>query len=71
MAETDIRRKHVEAIAKEIKSLRGWLDYLERDIANNKGVIHALILLSISESCTKLVYSAGIANGATLQKYEE
>lgn len=66
--EADVREKHRQAIKSEIKSMRDWLDYLERDIENDKGVIHVLIILSISESCTKLIYSAGIANGAELNK---
>lgn len=61
-----VRVKHVEAITNEIKTLRGWLDYLERDVTNDRGVIHAILITSINESCMKLIYNAGIANGASL-----
>lgn len=64
-----VKQEHLKAIAGEIKSLRGWLDYLERDITTqHKGVVHALLLTSINESCMKLVYNAGIYNGAALSK---
>jgi hypothetical protein len=66
----DTRNKHVELLNKEIASMRGWLDFLERDLANDKGVIHALIIQSISESAMKLAYNAGIANGAVLSGYD-
>lgn len=70
MAEKRTREKHIDAITSEIKSLHGWLDYLERDITNDKGVIHAILINLINESCMKLVYNAGIANGAALSEYD-
>lgn len=66
----ETRIKHVAQITEEIKTLRGWLDYLERDITNDKGVIHAVLITSINESCMKLIYNAGIANGAVLKESE-
>lgn len=70
MSTTETKAKHIEAIASEIKVLRGWLDYLEKDITHDKGVIHAILLTSINESCMKLIYNAGIANGAVLKEGE-
>lgn len=68
---SDTRTKHVDALKKEISSLRGWLDYLERDLSNERGVISVIIIQSISESCMKLTYNAGIANGAVLSGYDD
>jgi hypothetical protein len=65
------RDKHYELIRNEIKSLRGWLDYLERDLEHDKGVISAVVTQSISESCMKLTYNAGVANGAVLSSYDD
>ena len=67
----DTRTKHLNAIESEIKSLRGWLDYLERDITNGRGVISAVLTEFINESCMKLVYNAGMANGAVMAKYDD
>ena len=66
--EDEISEKHRQQIKDEIKSLRSWLDYLERDIENDHGVIHAILINSISESCMKIAYNAGISNGAALSK---
>ena len=66
-----LHAKNVAAIVSEIKTLRNWLDYLERDIASEQGVISVVILKSINESSMNLIYSAGMDNGAALQKYEE
>lgn len=66
-----LHAKNVAAIVSEIKTLRNWLDYLERDIASEQGVISVVILKSINESSMNLVYRAGMDNGAALQKYEE
>lgn len=49
-------------LAKESRLLREWLDFLDRDIDNNGGVIHAALILSINESCAKLTYLAGRVN---------
>ena len=45
--------KHVALLRTEIKSLRDWLDYLERDLNNDKGVISAIVITSISEICNE------------------
>ena len=66
----ETRNKHVEKLKEEIRSLRGWLDYLERDLGNERGVISAVVIQSISESGMKLTYNAGIANGAALSGYD-
>lgn len=67
---TETVAKHIKAIEDEIKTLRGWLDYLERDITNKQGVISAVLTASINESCMKLIYNAGMANGAVIAKYD-
>jgi len=67
----DTRDKHLEKLKKEISSMRGWLDFLERDLGNERGVISAVTIQSISESSMKLVYNAGIANGAVLSGYDD
>ena len=66
--EDEVRKKHRQQIKDEIKMLRSWLDYLERDIEHDNGIIHAILINSIAESCTKLIYNAGISNGAALSK---
>lgn len=55
-----------EKVAKEIGSIRKWLNLIERDL-NNGAVIHAQLLLSVSESCAKLIYSAGMVNADLLR----
>jgi hypothetical protein len=64
----EIRTKYLEQITKEIKSLRGWLDYLERDLTAANRVIPAILLTSIAESCTSIVYSAGVVNGEMMSR---
>ena len=66
----ETRKKHMEKLKEEISSLRGWLDFLERDLSNEHGVISVIVIQSISESCMKLTYNAGIANGAVLSGYD-
>lgn len=73
MAE-NVQTKHLELITKEIKSMRGWLEFLERHVAaveKEGGVIPAITLTSINESSNKIVYNAAIINGAVLGKYDE
>lgn len=68
MAET-VQVKHIDLITKEIKSMRGWLEFLERHVAaveKEGGVIPAITLTSINESSNKIVYNAAIINGAAL-----
>ena len=67
----DTRTKHIELLNKEIASMRGWLEVLERDLSNESGVISAVVVQSISESSMKLIYNAGIANGAVLSRYDD
>lgn len=67
----ETRNKHVETLRKEISSMRGWLDFLERDLSHEQGVISAIITQSISESCMKLTYNAGVVNGAVLSGYDD
>lgn len=67
-ADTDFLAEHLKAITKEAKSLREWLDFLERDVNGKGGVISAVVLQSINESCMKLLYNAGMVNGATLNR---
>lgn len=72
-AESKCRSEHLQKITKEIKSLRGMLNFLERDVegvTNGKGVIGAIVLTSISEYCTSIVYNAGIVNGTVLDRYD-
>lgn len=49
-------------LAKESRLLREWLDFLDRAIDNNGGVIHWVLIFSINESCAKLTYLAGRVN---------
>lgn len=51
--------------------MRGWLDFLERDLENDKGVISAVVTQSISESSMKIIYNAGMANGAVMSGYDK
>lgn len=71
---SEVRTKHLQSITEEIRSLRGWLDYLEKDLARDaageRGVISGVMLASIGESTTNLIYKAGILNGATLNDSE-
>lgn len=72
--QSECRTKHLQKITKEIKSLRDWLTFLERDVegvTNEKGVIGAIVLTSISESCTSILYNAGIVNGTVLGAYDQ
>lgn len=64
--ESGFHAKHAKSIREEIGSLRKWLEYLEQDI--DSGVIPAIVLMSISKSCSKLIYSAGMINGAELSE---
>jgi hypothetical protein len=69
-AESEIRTKHLQALDKEIRSMRGWLDYLEKDVttvADDRGVISAVLITSVSESAMKITYNAGIVNGTLLK----
>jgi hypothetical protein len=65
-------RTDLQAITKEIGSLRGWLDFLERDLGRHatgeSGVISGVLLASIGDSCTNLLYYAGIVNGVALHE---
>lgn len=66
----ETRNKHIEKLKEEVDSMRGWLDYLVRDLSHERGVISAVVIQSISESSMKLIYNAGIANGAVLSGYD-
>lgn len=71
---SECRTEHLNKITKEIKSLRGWLEFLERDVkgaTNDKNVISAIVLTSILESCTSILYNAGVVNGAVLSSYDQ
>jgi hypothetical protein len=67
-ADTDFLAEQLKLITKEAEALRKWLDFLDRDIAGKGGVISAVVLHSINESCMKLLYGAGMVNGATLNR---
>lgn len=49
-------------LTKESRLLREWLDFLDRAIDNDGGVIHWALIFSINESCAKLTYLAGRVN---------
>lgn len=57
----------VRNVQREAKAMREWLDRLEHDAANET-VIHAMLLMSLSESYTRLIYNAGMINGSELIK---
>jgi hypothetical protein len=69
MTET-CRAAHVEKIRGNMKSLREWLDWLERDLQHEQGAISAVVLTSISEASMYLIYNAGIVNGTALCVYD-